>query len=267
MACSRVNFTFAFYGAQWRRGLPLSVFLSLVFMCLVEFTVWGSAHRKVSLPGQFNTNREKEYENTSEHQCRQDCWQSGAEWLYVKRPDLLMNNCREAERTIIFIYRLQIRMSSLDQTCRDCMQFSGVFVEFVLFELIIIKYKKVNYLKIPRLCKCTTLHRAAGAHASVLQQQFEPMTSVREVLWGPTPRLLLSIKDITLDTAHKKTESPSMIAGQAEMHILCNIRVTFATSWYVWAIAVLPYRHASHTRRQAVSYKQAQVLRQHFTVE
>jgi hypothetical protein len=40
-----------------------------------------------------------------------------------------------------------------------------------------IRYEKVNYLKILRWCQCTKLNLAAGAHISVLQERFEPVIS------------------------------------------------------------------------------------------
>lgn len=85
---------------------PLSVLLSLVFMCLVEFTVRGLTHRNVSL--YVNNIIQRQTKNTKIHLCISAgrTVQSGAQCLYVYQRDLFTNNSREAERTAIFIYRL-----------------------------------------------------------------------------------------------------------------------------------------------------------------
>ena len=88
------------------------------------------------------------------HEGRQVFLHGGTRCLYE---NCLTINCWEAER-ISNMYDI------LNGYCKSHTEIRFVFVQFLLFDLILLVIKKVNCVNIPSWCKCTTLHLTVMSH-------------------------------------------------------------------------------------------------------
>ena len=96
-----------------------------------------------------------------------DSVQGGTQYLHVKWPEFLTIDCKEPQKTAVFIWIQQRCQWSLYEHRTKCAKFSSCFEKKKSCNKLL-NAEKANNVKIPGRWRYTNCHLAAGAHEAYI---------------------------------------------------------------------------------------------------